>query len=95
MAGQRWAWVTAPGDLGAFVRAERRRAGLTQEELAADLGISRRYLHEIEQGKPSLYTTRLFAVLRELGITLRAEAEAGPAPPPGTGVASGHDEDDG
>ncbi|WP_426592294.1 helix-turn-helix domain-containing protein [Cellulomonas sp. McL0617] len=68
-----WAWVTQPTDLGDFLRDSRVRRGLTQGELAEELGISRQYVNEIEQGKPSLYTDRLFALLRELGIVLRAE----------------------
>lgn len=68
-----WAWVTRPADLGAFLRDRRQQRGLTQAELADELGISRRYVVEIEQGKPSLYTDRLFAVLRELDIVLKAE----------------------
>ena len=68
-----WAWVTRPADLGAFLRDRRLQRGLTQAELADELGISRRYVVEIEQGKPSLYTDRLFAVLRELDIVLKAE----------------------
>lgn len=69
-----WATVARPSDLGAFLRAQRVSQDWTQDELAAELGITRQYLHEIEQGKPSLYTDRLFAVLRELGVTLRVEA---------------------
>ena len=68
-----WAWVTRPTDLGDFLRDRRLQRGLTQAELADELGISRRYVVEIEQGKPSLYTDRLFAVLRELDIVLKAE----------------------
>lgn len=68
-----WSWVTRPRDLGDVLRRARLARGLTQEQLADDLGISRRYLHEIEQGKPSLYTERLFALLRELDVVLRAE----------------------
>src|SRR5690242_5019270 len=69
-----WATVARPRDLGDFLRSQRVAQEWTQEELAAELGITRQYLHEIEQGKPSLYTERLFAILRELGITLRVEA---------------------
>lgn len=69
-----WAAVTRPADLGHFLRRQRQRRGLTQVELADELGISRRYLVEIEQGKPSLYTDRLFAVLRELDLVLKVEA---------------------
>ena len=68
-----WAWVTRPADLGAFLRDRRLQRGLTQAELADELGISRRYVVEIEQGKPSLYTDRLVDVLRELDIVLKAE----------------------
>ena len=70
-----WAWVTRPSDLGSFLRESRSARGLTQAELAAELGISRRYVNEIEQGKPSLYTDRLFAVLRELGVVLKVEQQ--------------------
>ncbi|GAA4832515.1 hypothetical protein GCM10023221_05640 [Luteimicrobium xylanilyticum] len=69
-----WAYVTRPADLGGFLRRRRTQRGLTQAELADDLGITRRYLVEIEQGKPSLYTDRLFALLRELDVVLKVEA---------------------
>lgn len=44
--------------------------GLTQEELAEALGISRRYVYELETGKPNLFASRLFELLRELGAHL-------------------------
>jgi HTH-type transcriptional regulator/antitoxin HipB len=69
-----WAYVTRPADLGDFLRRRRTQRGLTQAALADELGITRRYLVEIEQGKPSLYTDRLFALLRELDIVLKVEA---------------------
>jgi len=69
-----WAFVTRASDLGDFLRRRRLQRGLTQAQLAEELGITRRYLVEIEQGKPSLYTDRLFALLRELDVVLRVEA---------------------
>lgn len=69
-----WAPISNPRDLGLFVKRIRQHRGISQEDLAADLGISRPYLSQIEAGKPGLYTERLFAVLRDLGITLKAEA---------------------
>lgn len=69
-----WASVRSPADLGGFVTELRIRADLTQAELADRLGISRRYLYEIETGRPSLYTDRLVALLRELGATLTVRA---------------------
>lgn len=44
--------------------------GLTQDELAQALGISRRYVYELESGRPTLFATRLFELLRELGAHL-------------------------
>jgi len=46
---------------------------MTQQALADELGVSRRYLSEIENGKPGLYTERLFQAMRLLGVRLRAE----------------------
>ncbi|WP_435735874.1 helix-turn-helix domain-containing protein [Cellulosimicrobium sp. PMB13] len=60
-------------DLGAFVRRTRRARGLTQAQLADELGISRQYLSELENGVENLYVTRLFEVLDELGATMQLQ----------------------
>ena len=65
-----WAHVTSAADLGAFVRAMREAAGLSQEEVADELGIDRRYVYQIESGAPTLYLTRLFTLLRLLDIRM-------------------------
>ncbi|TFB95731.1 helix-turn-helix domain-containing protein [Cryobacterium sp. MDB2-A-1] len=57
-------------DLGAVIKAVRESRGIRQEDLAGDLAISRNYLQELENGKPTLYITRLFRALNKLGITL-------------------------
>ena len=72
---KRWAQVLSAQDLGQFLTELRAAQGLTQAQLADDLGISRRYVYEIESGKPSLYSDRLFATLRLLGARLTIEAE--------------------
>jgi len=54
----------ALGDAVGRLRVER---GLTQDELAESLGVSRRYIYGIESGQPNLYASRLFEVLRVLG----------------------------
>lgn len=73
------ATVRSPEALGQALLRLRFERGLTQEEIADALGVSRRYIYEIESGKPSLFATRLFEVLRELGarveITATVEAE--------------------
>lgn len=59
--------------------------GLTQDELAQALGISRRYVYELESGRPTLFATRLFELLRELGAHLEVVSTTPQhaSPPPG------------
>jgi len=72
---RRWARLLTPEDLGRFLAQLRIERNLTQEELADQLGFSRRYLYEIESGKPGLFSERLFNVLRLLDASLVIEAE--------------------
>lgn len=74
MSEPTWGYVTGPADLGSFLRAVREDRLLTQEALAEELGITRQYVNELEAGKPTLYVTRLFALLRLLGVRVRLEA---------------------
>jgi HTH-type transcriptional regulator / antitoxin HipB len=67
------ALVEKPEDLGRFVHRIRRDAGLTQQQLADVLGISQRYLSELESGKPKRIDNNYFVVLRKLGISLTAQ----------------------
>ena len=60
--------VRKPSDLGQVMRAAREARAMTQEELASDLGFSRFYLSELESGSSNIYATRLFRVLRKLGV---------------------------
>lgn len=59
--------VRSPVALGQALARLRYDRGLTQDDLAQELGISRRYVYEIESGRPTLWSTRLFELLRELG----------------------------
>ena len=69
-----WARVNGPTDLGFFLRQVRERAGLTQEDLAETIGADRKFVYQIENGQGTLYSMRLFALLRELEIDLEARA---------------------
>lgn len=70
--------VTSPESLGRILQQARLLNGWSQRELAARIGTSQRYIWEIESGKPSIYTERLFAVLRETGTQLTATIEPRP-----------------
>lgn len=68
--------VRCADDLGAVIRAERRRQGMTQVELAglADVGVT--FLSQLENGKESAEVGRALRVLTMLGVDLFAEARA-------------------
>jgi len=66
-------------DVAAVIKAAREDAGLSQSELAERLAFSRDYMVDLESGRPNTYTTRLFRVLHELGITLTLDYGGGDA----------------
>jgi HTH-type transcriptional regulator/antitoxin HipB len=55
-------------DIGPVIKAVREGRAVRQEDLAEQLAFSRDYLIDLEKGKGSLYITRLFRTLNELGI---------------------------
>lgn len=60
----------SPEELGRAVRAERKRQGLRQAELAGLAGVGNRFVSDLENGKPSVEFGRAFQVLTLLGLTL-------------------------
>ncbi len=65
--------VESAEDLGQMLQQGRLLSGLSQRELAERLGTSQRYIWEIESGKPSIFTDRIFAFMRATGVHLIAE----------------------
>jgi y4mF family transcriptional regulator len=59
-------------DLGLYLRDRRRRLGLTQAELSASAQVSRRWLSDLEGGKPTAEIGLVFKVLQALELTLEA-----------------------
>lgn len=64
--------VTSAESLGRILQQARLLSGMSQRELAERLGTTQRYIWEIEAGKPSIFTDRLFAAMRETGMELTA-----------------------
>lgn len=65
----------SPRELGALIRAVRTTHGYSQVEAAQELGITQRYLSEIERGQPKIFDQRFLRVLAALGITLEARVD--------------------
>lgn len=61
--------------MGQILQQSRMQQGLSQRDLAKLLGISQKWIWEMEQGKPGLLMDRLFAMLERNGVTLLAEFE--------------------
>lgn len=70
--------------LAEAVRTRRVELGLRQSDLAELAGCSQRFVHTVEQGKPTLRLDKLLDVLEVLGLGLsvvpgRGEIERAPA----------------
>jgi Predicted transcriptional regulators len=62
--------------IGQQVREHRRRLGLSQDDLAAVVGVNRRVIGELERGKPSIQLGIAIRVAEAVGldVTLRERA---------------------
>ena len=65
--------VSSPQALGRLLQQARLSQGLSQQQVAAALGISQGYVSELESGKTSLAFTRVFDIMRLTGMTMQAE----------------------
>lgn len=65
--------VSSPQALGRLLQQARLMQGLSQQEVASQLGITQAYVSELETGKTSLALTRIFDIMRLTGMTLTAE----------------------
>lgn len=66
--------VETPRALGVALRSFRKRAGLTQTELADQLGTTRQLIARLEDGDVTEQVRVLMAAFRTLGVKLQAEA---------------------
>jgi HTH-type transcriptional regulator / antitoxin HipB len=69
--------VFDPVSLGTALSHFRGKAGLTQEALARRSGLHRPYLSQLERGKATAQTERLFRVLRRLDLEIVLRRRAG------------------
>jgi transcriptional regulator with XRE-family HTH domain len=78
-------------DIGARLRAERERHGLSQRELSRRLGVSPSLISQIEAGQSRPSVSTLYAIVTELDVSLddifrTIDSEGGPSADP-----TGHD----
>jgi HTH-type transcriptional regulator/antitoxin HipB len=63
-------------DLAAAVRGRRKDLGMSQADLAARTGVSRKWIYEVEGGKPTAEFGLVLQVLDELGLELELAPHA-------------------
>ena len=68
--------------LGQILQQIRMQRGISQRELAGMLGISQKWVWEMEQGKPGLLMDRLFLILEMIDVKLIAEFDVEDVPAP-------------
>lgn len=63
------------GNISSFIKFQRKKLGITQEELATKAGVGIRFIRELEQGKETLRLDKVEQVLQLFGFQLTANKQ--------------------
>lgn len=74
--------IRTAADLGAFIRDRRTNLGMDQAALAKKAGTSRKWLVEVEQGKPGAEFGLILRTLKSLEISISVAADSPVEAPP-------------
>lgn len=66
-------------EFGRLIRKQRQAAGLTQDELAARCGVTRRTIIDLEAGKSGTHLGKALMAAWEVGLRLSPASPAAPA----------------
>jgi y4mF family transcriptional regulator len=75
--------VRTPIDIGLTVRRRRRERGLNQRNFAAQLGVTRRWVMDLEKGRPGAALGTVLRALDLLGLRLVLDDDTGAKPASG------------
>jgi HTH-type transcriptional regulator / antitoxin HipB len=73
--------LRTPNDLGSAIRDRRRRLNLDQSDLARQIGVSRKWIIDVEKGKPRAEIGLVLRTLDALGLRLSFDAAGENATP--------------
>lgn len=76
--------LRSASDIGNVIHNERRDRGMSQSELAAVVGVSRKWLSDVENGKDTAEVGMVLMVLRKLRIDLQVAERPQPMVDPET-----------
>lgn len=71
------ATVRSAADFGMALQQARLAAGMTQRDLAEQMGVSQKYVWEMETGKSVAAIERLLSAFKATGVKLIAEVPEG------------------
>jgi len=74
--------IRTAADLGAFIRERRTKLRMDQIALAKKAGTSRKWLVEVEQGKPRAEIGLILRTLKSLGVSVDLKADSSHEIPP-------------
>lgn len=71
--------VRTASDIGMFIKDRRRRQKLDQATLATMIGVNRRWIMEVERGKPRAEVGLILKALEALGLRLSLDSNDRPS----------------
>ena len=75
-------------DIGALIRDQRKKQELGQAELAEKIGVSRRWVMEVERGKPRAEIGLVLKALEALNLNVLIDSQANISPKSGEEIDS-------
>ena len=69
-------YIRTPKEIGHLVRDRRKNKKWTQDQLAKRLGVSRLWIVQLEQGKPTVQLGLVLRALNELDATLQFDLQS-------------------
>lgn len=72
--------VRTASDIGTFIRDRRKQRKLDQATLATMIGVNRRWIMEVERGKPRAEVGLVLRALEALGLSLSLDGNDQPSP---------------
>lgn len=67
--------LRAPGDIGLAIQQARLARGLSQSDLAQQMGVPQSTISEMESGRSTIYLRRLLSLAKATGIEINATWE--------------------
>jgi len=71
--------VRTDRDIGGLIREARRLRGMTQHDLAARVGVTQRWISQVENGKPRAEMALVLRTLATLGIIIDVQDPKAPS----------------